>query len=510
MTPPPDPEITVSSGPAPTGEATLAQSGAPVALAGAPEIPGYEIVGELGRGGMGVVYKARQVSLNRVVALKMLPGGAYTERHELVRFLAEAEVVAAVRHPHVVQVYEYGQCGSRPYFAMEHLGGGSLVDLIRKTGRLAPAGAAALVEKIARGVQAAHDLGIVHRDIKPQNVLLDDDGEPKVTDFGLAKRGGRADLTRTGAVMGTPHYMAPEQAAGKTKFVGPAADVYALGVILYECLTGRTPFTADDSVRLLMKVVEDEPPAVRQLAPGVPRDLEAICLKCLRKEPHARYATADDLADDLRRFLAGEPVEARTTGMFGKMVGALDRTGKDIEFTAYANVLFGFAAVTLVADGIQTGSTLGYFSLWVGAAAQYVRLVLYAAIVGAARRGELLPRTAAERQLWSITCGYAVACFGGSIALRLSLGWTLDGSVEPVMYQLFATLAALTFFALGSVFWGRCYGFGVLFLVVAALMAAAMPFAPLMFGLTWAIILTAFGFRLRRFAREAAAVTRTS
>jgi hypothetical protein len=298
--------------------------------------------------------------------------------------------------------------------------------------------------------------------------------------------------------------MAPEQAGGKAKFVGPQADVYALGVILYECLTGRTPFTADDTVQLLVKVVEDEPTPIRQHVPGVPRDLEAICLKCLRKEPHARYATAEDLADDLRRFLNGETVEARSTGMFGRMAGALERSGKDIEFTGYANVLFGFALVTLVADSLITASTTGHLPLMVGVVIQYVRLVLYAGIVWLARRGELLPRTAAERQLWSITCGYAVACFGGSTAIRLSLGTMLgpEPLTDLLMYQCFATLASLTFFALGSVFWGRCYAFGVLFLVVASCMAAAKPYAPLMFGITWAIILTAFGLRLRRLGHE--------
>jgi serine/threonine-protein kinase len=191
------------------------------------------------------------------------------------------------------------------------------------------------------------------------------------------------------------------------------------------------------------------------------------------------------------------------------MAGVLERSGKDIEFTGYANVLFGFAVVTLIADGIQTAATMGQISLWAGAGVQYVRLVAYAAIVYFARRGQLLPRTAAERQLWSITCGYAVACFGGSFALRMSLGWKPDGKVEPVMYQVFATLAALTFFALGSVFWGWCYAFGVLFLVVAVCMAAAMSYAPLMFGITWAMILMAFGLRLRRLAREVA-LTHTS
>ena len=502
---PPDPPTAAAN------DVTIArETSAPAGLSGVPDVPGYEIISELGRGGMGVVYKAKQVALNRTVALKMLPGSAYAESHELARFLAEAEAVAAVRHAHVVQVFESGQCAGRPYFAMEHLGGGSLVELIRKTERLAPATAAALLEKIARGVAAAHDLGIVHRDIKPQNVLLDDDGEPKVTDFGLAKRGGRADLTQTGAVMGTPHYMAPEQAAGRTKFVGPAADIYALGAILYECLTGHTPFTADDTVKLLIKVVEDEPSPVRQFAPDVPRDLEAICLKCLRKEPHARYATADDLAADLHRFLNGESVAARTTGVFGKMVGALDRSGKDVEFTAYASVLFGFAVVTLLTDILQTVVCLGHLPLWVGAVAQYVRVLLYAGIVWFSRRGELLPRTSAERQLWSIICGYVVACFGGSLALRLSgLGWGGDLSAEPIMYQLYATLAALTFFSLGSILWGWCYAFGLAFLAASLVMAIDLRFAPLVFGATWAVTLTVIGTRLRRLARTAN-LTRTS
>ena len=505
MTPPPDATTAAETGPDGRDDRETASPGA-------PSLPGYEVLGELGRGGMGVVYKARQVSLNRTVALKMLPGGAYAERHELARFLGEAEAVAAVKHPHVVQVYDFGQCDARPYFAMEYLGGGSLVDLIRTSGRLAPATAAALVEKVARGVQAAHDLGIVHRDLKPANVLLADDGEPKVADFGLAKRGGRTDLTRTGAVMGTPHYMAPEQAAGRAKFVGPAADVYALGAILYECLTGRTPFAAEDTVRLLVKVVEDEPEPVRRLAPDVPRDLEAVCLKCLRKEPAARYATAEDLAADLRRFLNGESVAARSTGVLGRVAGVLDRAGKDVEFAGYANVLFGFAAVTLAADGLEAAFTLGHVPQEAAIAGQYVRLLLYAAIVALARKGALLPRTAAERQLWSIACGYAAACFGASIAVRLSLGsmWAIDPATEPVVYQVYATLAALTFFALGSVFWGWCYAFGAGFIALAWLMAAAQPYAPLMFGLTWAVVLTAFGFRLRRLAREAAAVTRTS
>ncbi len=201
-------------------------------------VSGYELLEPIGEGGMGVVYKARQLTLNRVVALKMVLGGHRAGAKELIRFLAEAEAVAAVKHPHVVQVHEYGEADGRPFLAMEFLSGGSLSDRLKAHGRLDPIAAARLVGTLAGAVQAAHDQGIVHRDLKPGNVLFDEAGQPKVTDFGTAKRGGGSDLTATHAVMGTPAYMAPEQARGDTKFVGPGADVYALGVILYECLTG--------------------------------------------------------------------------------------------------------------------------------------------------------------------------------------------------------------------------------------------------------------------------------
>jgi hypothetical protein len=277
-------------------------------------VPGYELVGELGRGGMGVVYLANQTPLGRPVALKMLPGGGRADRKTLIRFLAEAEAVAAVRHPHVVQVYDYGEHAGRPYMALEYVPGGSLTQRLGRAKRLAPDDAASLIAKVARGVAAAHDLGIVHRDLKPANVLLDAAGDPRVTDFGLAKRGGGADLTQTQAVMGTPAYMAPEQARGDTKFVTPAADVYALGVMLYECLTGTRPFEADDTLALLRRVAEEEPEPPRRRVPQTPRDLELICLKCLSKDAGDRYPTAKELADDLDRFTNREPVSIRRAG----------------------------------------------------------------------------------------------------------------------------------------------------------------------------------------------------
>jgi hypothetical protein len=282
-----------------------------------PSLPGYEILDELGRGGMGIVYKARQVSPSRLVAVKMIRAGEGATPEEVVRFGVEAETVARLQHPNIVQIYEVGVFQQRPYFALEYVAGGNLDD--RLAGRPLPARqAAGFVEAVAHAIHHAHERGIVHRDLKPANVLLTADSTPKVADFGMARL-VHADLrlTRTGMVAGTPNYMAPEQAR-PGKAVGPAADVYALGAILYETLTGRPPFTGETSLDVLRQVNECDPVPPARLAPLVPRDLETICLKCLAKEPRQRYATAAALADDLRRFLDGKAVKARPVGPVGR------------------------------------------------------------------------------------------------------------------------------------------------------------------------------------------------
>ena len=282
------------------------------------QVPGYEILGELGRGGMGVVYKARQIKLDRVVALKMILAGGHAGEAELARFRAEAEAVARLQHPNIVQIFEVGEHGGLPFFSLEFCGGGSLDKKLAGT-PLPPKEAAALVATLARAVQTAHEKGVIHRDLKPANILLTEDGTPKITDFGLAKRlDADAGQTRTGSVMGTPSYMAPEQAGGKTAEMGPLCDVYALGAILYELLTGRPPFRAATPLDTMMQVVSDDPVPPRHLQPRTPHDLETICLKCLRKERGKRYASAAALAEDLRRFLAGEPVKARPMGLMGR------------------------------------------------------------------------------------------------------------------------------------------------------------------------------------------------
>jgi WD40 repeat protein len=276
-------------------------------------VPGYEILREIGRGGMGVVYVARQRGLKRLVALKMILAGQHAGAEQAGRFRAEAEAVAHLQHPHIVQIYEVGEHEGRPYFSLEYLEGGSLS---RKLGGvpLEPRQAARLLEMLAGAMHYAHQRGIVHRDLKPANILLTAEGLPKISDFGLAKQMDEdRGQTQTGAILGTPSYMPPEQAAGQARVVGPLADVYALGAILYELLTGRPPFRAANYWDTLLQVRTEEPVPPSHLQPKLPRDLETICLKCLHKEPGQRYASAEALAEDLRHFLAGEPIRARPT-----------------------------------------------------------------------------------------------------------------------------------------------------------------------------------------------------
>jgi eukaryotic-like serine/threonine-protein kinase len=280
----------------------------------APAVPGYEISSELGRGGMGVVYKARQLGLNRPCALKMILAGAYSDVCSAIRFLTEAETVAKLRHPNVVQIYSLGNCDGNPFFEMEYVDGGSLAQRLDGAPWL-PHPAARLVETLAWAIEEAHRRGIVHRDLKPSNVLLTADGTPKIGDFGLAKSlAGDSGLTQSGDIFGSPSYMAPEQAEGMTKAVSPAADIYSLGAILYELLTGRPPFKAVTVLQTLDQVRSQEPVSPTRLQPSVPRDLETICLKCLHKDPRRRYAGAGALAEDLDRFLSGRPILARSTG----------------------------------------------------------------------------------------------------------------------------------------------------------------------------------------------------
>ncbi|HUY31521.1 MAG TPA: serine/threonine-protein kinase [Pirellulales bacterium] len=284
----------------------------PKTIAIPKHVAGYEILGVLGRGGMGVVYKARQPGLKRLVALKMILAGGHAGEHDLLRFRSEAEAVAHLQHANIVQIYEVGEDEGRPYFSLEFVDGGTLTKELN--GKPFPHRKAAEMLAVLAGAMAyAHEHGIIHRDLKPGNILIAADGTAKITDFGLAKRVEDEDnsQTRTGTILGTPDYMAPEQASGNVKDVGPLADVHALGSMLYEFLTGRPPFRSASMLDTLQQVMRKEPVPPSQLDPKLPRDLETICLKCLHKEPEKRYAGAAALAEDLRRYLAGEPILAR-------------------------------------------------------------------------------------------------------------------------------------------------------------------------------------------------------
>jgi predicted Ser/Thr protein kinase len=284
--------------------------------AGKPAVAGFEILEELGRGGMGVVYKARQINLGRLVALKMVLAGAHAGPRALARLHKEAQAVASLNHPDIVQIHDVGQADGLPYLSLEFIDGGSLAQ--QMDGR--PQDITQVVwtiHTLARAIHAAHLQGIVHRDLKPANILVTADGRPKITDFGLARRlGDDSDLTRTGTIVGTPDYMAPEQAGGHAHDAGPPIDQHALGAILYELLTGRRPFQGATPADTIEQVRTQEPVPPTWLRPKVPRDLETICLKCLQKEPHRRYPDAGALAVDLERFLEGRPILARPSSAF--------------------------------------------------------------------------------------------------------------------------------------------------------------------------------------------------
>jgi eukaryotic-like serine/threonine-protein kinase len=368
--------------------------------------------------------------------------------------------------------------------------------------------AARYVRTLARAVHYAHQQGILHRDLKPSNVLIDQADEPHITDFGLAKQLGThsSGHTRSGTVLGTPSYMAPEQAQGRTRELGPASDVYSLGAILYELLTGRPPFRGETPLDTVLQVIDQQPVPPRLMIPRLDADLEAICLKCLEKDPKLRYATADELANDLQRYLDGDTIQASTLNVLDRLSRMLDRSLQVEAFATWSTMVLAMAVIVgiehiVVFALIQTGQPHAMILL-----ARMTQFVLLGLLFWYNRGSRLLPTSAAERELWTIWIGYFASYFAALVTTRLLLrlevlypGLATPGPMPELLpYPFISITSGLAFFIMGSNYWGRCYAFGVAFLALAALMPLRLDWAPLAFGVLWSSTLVALGLHLRR------------
>lgn len=491
----------------------------PMSPSKAPEDAGtfgsYEILGEIARGGMGVVYKARQCRLNRLVALKMILAGRLASPQEVQRFQTEADAAANLDHPGIVPIFEVGEHEGQHFFSMAFVDGESLADRLKR-GPLPPREAAMLLRCIAEAVQHAHDKGIIHRDLKPANVLLEKldrandpvwpESElspqlpyrPRITDFGLARRvQSSTHLTGSGDVVGTPSYMPPEQASGKLREIKETADVYALGAILYVVLTGRPPFQAATSIDTLMQVLDTDPAAPRLLNPNVPRDLEAVCLKCLEKDPARRYAAARLLADELQRFLDGEPIQASSVNVLSRVLHTLRKERHEENFRGWGVGLMSFGLVIFVAHAaIYTLEQAGFGPLTAYWLPRAVMVLVMIALLWGFRHQSIWPTNSAERLIWVVWIGYLLGV--GSVSVTLSIA-----DLDPkLLYAFAAVLSGIGFCVMGVHVWGGAYVIAMTFLCGAPVLGWLLPWASLTFGGLWATALLSFGLHYWRPARS--------
>jgi serine/threonine protein kinase len=473
------------------------QAAASPKQAALPELPGYEILREIARGGMGVVYEARQTSLNRLVAIKLILHGALASAADRRRFATEAAAAAKLKHPNIVVIHEVGEHAGQPFFSMEYVAGESLARIARDRPPTAMQ-AAHYVAEAARAVQFAHERGVLHRDVKPSNVLIDETGRVRVMDFGLAKQIDAEDkLTVTGQLLGTPSYMAPELISGPAAAIGPACDVYGLGALLYELLTGQPPFRGASQVETLLAALESDPPLPRKLNADVPRPLEMIALKCLEKNPADRYASAAAVATDLDRFLEGETLSISSPHLFDRLVRTLERSKFDREIHAWSRMLMHVAWIALAAHAAA------FFNAALDASHPMLNLTVIRtlgvgamiAVVWARREDWYPPRGPAARQLWALWLGY----LAGTSALVI-IDWlqTPRGAAYYGLgaYPSMAVLASLAFMMLGASYWGYCYLIGGLFLALAVAMTFWPLVGPLAFGVCWGASLLLLSRRL--------------
>lgn len=436
----------------------------------------FQLLREIGRGGMGIVYEARQVSLNRIVALKLLRTGRHRSPNERQRFTVEAQAAARLQHPGIVPILEVGEAEGEAFFTMPLIAGPSLAERLEQ-GPLPVRETAELLGQIAEAVEHAHRSGVLHRDLKPANILLED-GSPRITDFGLAKiQGEGSDLTLTGQIMGTPNYMAPEQAAGRVHDIGPATDIYALGAILYELLTGRPPFMAATITETLQQVREQEPVRPDRLNNRIPADLATICLKCLQKEPQRRYASADELAQDVAAFLDGRPIRARPDSLFTRLGRSLRRDPHPDVIARRGNVAVGKAWFALLVCLLVT--LLRW--LEVPAAATYCLLAIGGGILVFAQ-GPRRDDTLVERQVGGVWLAFLIGC------LFTALLNYLMGLAPFQLSPLIAVLAGVALFAMACILSGWFYVGAVGCFAASLAMAYTAPFD---FAILGAVMFTA-------------------
>ncbi|MDA0840695.1 MAG: serine/threonine-protein kinase [Planctomycetota bacterium] len=457
----------------------------------------YEILGELGRGGMGVVYRARQESLDRTVALKVLLKGEMASSSDVARFRMEAESAAHLDHPNIVPVYEVGEEEGRPYFTMRIVEGETLSRRLQN-GPISSRESAELLLPICRGIQYAHERGVLHRDLKPSNIIIDSEGTPYVTDFGLARRlKSDAGLTHSGAIIGTPGYMSPEQAAGTRGTVGRVSDVYGLGAILYHSLTGRPPFSAVTPVDTVLAVLEQDPVPIRLLNSKVDTDLEMVVMKCLQKPQDLRFQTAADLADDLQAYLDGEPVSARTGGIMQVMSRVLRETHHasvlenwGLLWMWHSVAVFCLCLLTDIFRWNGITSPAIYIGLWT------IGLGAWVAIFWALRH-RAGPITFVERQIAHI--------WGASILANAALFVIeiLMGLPALKLSPIIALFGGSVFFIKAGILSGRFYFQAAALYLTAGVMALAPDYGVTIFGAVTAVCFFVPGLKYYQQSKRA-------
>ena len=458
----------------------------------------YELLGEIARGGMGVVYKARHTKLGRLAAVKLIRSGDLAGDEEIRRFYAEAEAASQLDHPGIVPLFEVGQVGGQHFLAMAFVDGPSLWQKVKEQ-PLDPGEAARVMQQVAEAVQHAHERGIIHRDLKPHNILMTSTGQPRVTDFGLAKRMATdSSLTAIGQVMGTPSYMPPEQASGILNELDHRADVYSLGASLYCLLAGRPPFQAATLPETLRQVAEQDPVPLRLLNSSIPVELEAICSKCLAKAREHRYASCQELAEDLERFSRGEPVSVSILNWSGKLRHAVQRNRDDVQLRNFSVMLAWFAAIVFLAEVaiqfLDRGAGVTPFLVTRG-----VQLAAFVGVVYHFRREFLFALHPAVAQMRSLWLGFFAACYVDVLA-RCEQHWLLspDRTIDYyISYPTFLVLSGFLFVALGRQYWGVCYLIGTGFFALAVVLPWMMDWSPMIFGVAWGGTLAIMSRRLR-------------